>query len=196
METPNRIANFLFEIGTMRKLLRSHRQLLMTDDMSDNIASHSYRVAVIGWLLAEQENVDSAKVVKMCLLHDMAEVRAGDQNYLHKKYIKVFEDEINKDQLEGLPIGNVMELAAEYEERTSPESIVAKDADLVDQILLLREYAHGGNREAQIWLDGKGEEGNVQIRNMKTKTARDVAQSILDTDPSDWWQNIWTEKNR
>lgn len=44
-----RIANFLYELGTMRKLMRAHRQVLLTDDMSDSIASHSYRVAMIAW---------------------------------------------------------------------------------------------------------------------------------------------------
>jgi len=34
MNKNKRITNFLFEIGTMRKLLRMHRQNLLTDDMS------------------------------------------------------------------------------------------------------------------------------------------------------------------
>lgn len=51
----NRIADFLYEIGSMRKLMRMHRQTLLSDDSSDTIASHSYRVAMIGWLLAKLE---------------------------------------------------------------------------------------------------------------------------------------------
>lgn len=43
-----RLADFLFELGTMRKVLRMHRQTLLTDDMSDNIATHSLRVTMIG----------------------------------------------------------------------------------------------------------------------------------------------------
>ena len=40
----SKIVNFLFEIGTMKKLPRIHQQVLLSQDMSDNIASHSYRV--------------------------------------------------------------------------------------------------------------------------------------------------------
>ncbi len=98
-DNTKRIADFLFEIGTMRKLLRSHRQVLLTDDLSDNIASHSYRVAMIGWLLAKEEGVDVSKVIMMCLLHDIGEIRTNDHNYIHKKYIKEFEDEVIEDQL-------------------------------------------------------------------------------------------------
>ncbi len=32
MNNEKRIASFLFEVGTMRKLIRAHRQLLLTDD--------------------------------------------------------------------------------------------------------------------------------------------------------------------
>ena len=101
MENKNKkIVDFLFEMGTMRKLPRMHRQTLLTDDISDTIAAHSYRVALIGWFLAKMEKADPYKVVMMCLSHDMAEVRSGDHNYVHKRYVKIFEDEIKKECLE------------------------------------------------------------------------------------------------
>lgn len=198
MEKANeRMADFLFEVGTMRKIMRMHRQLLLTDDMSDSIASHTYRVTIIGWLLAKQEEVDPYKVVMMCLLHDMGEVRAGDQNWLHKSYVKTFDDEINEDQLGTLPFPDLKDFISEYEERESKEAIVAKDADLLDQILLLREYEWQGNKEASVWLRGKGdEEGNAQFRKLKTKSARELGKTIYDRAPSEWWNNLWTSNNR
>ncbi|MDP4020918.1 MAG: HD domain-containing protein, partial [Candidatus Adlerbacteria bacterium] len=85
-----KIVNFFFEVGTMRRLPRIHRQTLLVDDVTDTIASHSYRVALIGWHLAKMEKVDPYKVVMMCLLHDVGEARTGDHNWVHKRYIKVF----------------------------------------------------------------------------------------------------------
>jgi|SRR5271168_2154663 len=193
----NRIADFLFEIGTMRKLLRMHRQTLLTDDMSDNIASHSYRVAMIGWLLAKEEQADPYKVVMMCLLHDFDELRTGDHNWVHKKYIKIFKDEIREDQLGTLPFTDLKEIADEYEERKSKESIITKDADLLDQILLLREYEWQGNQEAKIWLHGKGgDEGNAQLKKLTLDTSKKIAEAINTIAPSHWWEDIWTNKNR
>lgn len=32
----NKLAGFFYEIGTLRKIARSHRQGLLTDDLSDN----------------------------------------------------------------------------------------------------------------------------------------------------------------
>lgn len=196
-----RIADFLFEIGTMRKLPRMHRQTLLTDDMSDNIATHSYRVTMIGWFLAKLEKADPYKVVMMCMAHDLAEIRSGDHNWVHKRYVKIFEDEIRKDQLGTLPFSDLEEINKEYVERVSREAIIAKDADLLDQVLLLKEYSWQGNREAEIWLDGKRnregkDAGNRQIKELKTESARILAQAILAEAPSDWWNGAWTNKNR
>lgn len=195
-----RIADFLFEIGTMRKLLRIHRQTLGTDDMSDNIASHSYRVAIIGWFLAKEEGVDPYKVVMMCLLHDMAEVRSGDHNWVHKRYVKIFEDEIKEDQLGTLPYGDLKEILDEYDVRESKESIVAKDADRLDQILLLREYDWQGNKEALRWLRGKSSDEQKDIKakvaGLQTESAKRLGESIYDREPSAWFDNLMTSKNR
>ncbi|MEK7586395.1 MAG: HD domain-containing protein [Patescibacteria group bacterium] len=192
-----KIVNFLYEIGTMRKLMRMHRQVLLTDDMSDSIASHSYRVAIISWFLAKEEGADLYKTVMMSLLHDMAEVRSNDHNWVHKKYIKVFEHEINEDQLGTLPYLDLRDFIGEYEKRESREAILAKEADLLDQILLLREYEWSGNKEANIWLYGKGvSKINAQLEKLKTETGKKLGKLIYDIDPSDWWNNLWTSNNR
>jgi putative hydrolase of HD superfamily len=199
MNDDERYADFLFEVGTMRKLLRMHRQTLLTDDMSDNIATHSYRAALIGWILAKREGVDPYKVVMMCLLHDIAEVRSNDHNWVHKRYIKVFEEEITREQLGTLPDRELEEVALEYGARESREAIIAKDADYLDQVLLLREYEWQGNKEAALWLRGKRgehETSNAQLHKLRTDTAKKLGKAIYDRAPSDWWNELWTSSNR
>jgi len=195
----NKIVEFLFEMGTMRKLPRMHRQTLLTDDISDTIAAHSYRVAIIGWFLAKMEKADPYKVVMMCLSHDMAEVRSGDHNYVHKRYVKIFEDEIKKEQLGELPFDDLKTLTDEYDERKSLEAVVTKDADLIDQILLLREYVWQGNQQAQTWLDrksAKDSEKNDYDQRLQTKSAKMIGSIAMSSDPSNWWRNLRTDKNR
>ncbi len=193
----DRIADFLYELGTMRKLMRMHRQVLLTDDMSDNIASHSYRVAMIGWVLARLEKVNPDRVIQMCLIHDIGEIRTSDHNWVHKRYIRIDEDKIRQEQLRTLPFSDLEELSEEYEERKTKESLVAKDADLLDQILLLREYSHGGNEEARSWLGGKreGSEGNKQFELLQTESAKEIGREILKRNPTDWWRYLWTHEN-
>lgn len=199
-----KIAAFLFEVGTARKLARVHRQTLLTDDMSDNIATHTFRVVMIGWFLAKMEGVDPYKVVMMCLTHDMPEIRTNDHNWVHKRYVKVLEELALEEQLGRLPYDDLKKIADEYHKRISKEAIIAKDADLLDQVLLLKEYEWQGNREASIWLRGKnggkeredGDTINKQLRLVKTKSAQKIGEAILREDPSNWWTNLWTNKNK
>ncbi len=192
-----KIVDFLFEIGTMRKLARMHRQTLLTDDLSDSISAHSYRTSIIGWHLAKMESADPYKTTMMCLLHDVAETRSGDHNWVHKKYVKIFESEITKDQLGSLPHSELLSLTEEYQKRESQEAILAKDADLLDQIFLLREYEWQGNKEAAIWLKGKNDKtGNKQALNLRSESAKKIAKVAFTQDPSAWWNDVWTSNNR
>lgn len=196
--TEQKVVRFLFEMGTMRKLPRMHRQTFLTDDMSDNIATHSYRVTLIGWFLAKMEGADPYKVAMMCLMHDMGEVRTGDHNWIHKRYVKIFEDEIKEEQLGTMPFPEMKEMADEYDKRESKEAIIAKDADMLDQIFLLREYVWQGNKEAQIWLEGRTNEvvKKDKVERFKTESAKALAKVALTEDPSNWWYHLATSKNR
>jgi putative hydrolases of HD superfamily len=192
-----RITQFLFEVGTMRKIARMHRQALFTDDMSDNIATHTFRVAIIGFFLAKMENVDPSKVVMMCLLHDVPESRSNDHNWIHKRYVSVDEAKIVEEQLGVLLFNDLVEIAKEYRERKSPESIVAKDADVLDQILLLREYVWQGNQEAQEWLGGKRDKHPYNhLKYLKTESAKVLGKTIYDEMPSSWWRDLYTKENK
>lgn len=187
-----KLASYLYEMGSLRKIARSHRQNLLTDDLSDNIASHTFRVALIAYFLAKLEGVDSGKTVLMGLIHDNEESRCGDQNWIHKSYVKVFEEEIREGQLGGLPGSKeLIGCSEEYEKRESPEAIIAKDADLLDQILLLKEYTAMGNREAEGWL-----EDNQQEKRIKSSSGKILAKEIMRQKPSDWWAKLWNGDRR
>ncbi len=188
-----KITHFLYELGTLRKTARSHRQTLLTNDLSDNIASHSYRVTAIGWFLAKLEKADPYKVLLMCLFHDSGETRTGDQNWVHKKYIQTYDQDVVRDQLSVLPMSaELLLINSEYEDRKSLESKLAKDADFLDQILLLKEYAWQGNQEAALWL-----KDNEQFKRLHTKSARAMATEIMSQKPSDWWGKTgWTADRR
>jgi putative hydrolase of HD superfamily len=116
---------------------------------------------------------------------------------VHKRYIKVFDDEINKDQLGSLPFDDLFKFITEYEERESLESILAKDADMLDQILLLREYEWQGSKEAKLWLEGSPNDASPRhVDRLKTEEAKKLGQSMMERNPSDWWHGLSTNTNR
>jgi putative hydrolase of HD superfamily len=197
-----KLVSFFYEIGNLRKITRAHQQTLLSQDLTDNIASHSFRTAFIGYFLAKELKADADKVIKMCLLHDIEEVRCGDQNWVHKRYVKIFEEEIRKGQLKNLPKSEeLLKLSKEYQQRKTLEAKTAKDADLIDEIFLLREYELQGNKEATDWLKGSHKKGvsngeGQQEKHLFTKLAKQIAKEAKRQKASSWWDNLWTPNRR
>ena len=182
----NKIVNFLFEIATLRRLTRSHRQMIQ--EVSDNISDHSFRVTIIGMILAELEKCDANKVLKMCLFHDVAEARIGDANFINKQYLHLAEREAQKDQMKGLPIEKkILDILEEFEEGETKEAIVAKDADLIDQMILQQEYFYKDSKNREIWQ-------NHSEKDLKTEFAKKLAQKIRISNPFDWLYKLAEEK--
>ncbi len=182
----NKIANFFFEIASMRRIKRAHSQVIHEAD--DNISDHSFRVAVIGMILAKIEKCDTNKVLKMCLFHDVAEIRIGDANFINQQYSDLHEEEAREDQMEDLPIADeVLEFLQEFEQRESKESIVAKDADLLDQMVLQREYFHKDQQNHEIWQ-------NHTEKSLRTDSAKKLAQEIRKSNPFEWLYRLAEKK--
>lgn len=181
-----KIANFFFEIASMRRLTRAHSQLIQEAD--DNISDHSFRVAIIGMNLASLEKCDVNKVLKMCLFHDVAETRIGDANFINQQYSELHEEEARNDQMAGLPIaGEILDLLKEFEERESKESVVAKDADYIDQMILQREYFLKDPQNHDIWQ-------NFTESKLKSESAKKLARQIRETNPFEWLYQLAEEK--
>lgn len=170
----------------MRRIKRSHSQLIQQAD--GNISDHSFRVTIIGMILAKLEKCDVNKVMKMCLFHDLAEIRVGDANFINQQYSDLHESEAHADQMVDLPIETeVMEFLQEFEQRESQESIVAKDADLLDQMILQREYLFNDVQNHQIWQDHTE-------HSLRTESAKKLAQKIRTTNPFEWLYQIAESK--
>ena len=122
------IVDFLFEIGSLKRMIRNSYQTLGSG--GETVAEHSFRCAVIGYCLAKMENADEDKVVKMCLFHDLLEARTGDQNWINKHYTEAFKEKAREDQCQVLPFGSEMlKLLSEWIGWTE-EAVLAKDADV------------------------------------------------------------------
>lgn len=178
----SKIVNFFFEIATLRRLTRSHRQMI--EEVSDNISDHNFRVAVIGMVLANLEQCDEDKVLKMCLFHDVVEARTGDANLVNQQYLDLHEEEARRDQMEGLPIaGEIINLLNELEQNRSKEAAVAWDADSLDQMVLQQEYFYRDEKNKKIWH-------NNTERYLKTESARRLALKIRKSNPLDWLYSL------
>lgn len=174
------IVDFSFETGILAKTPRSGFYFLGSGEQS--VSEHVTRVGYVGYALAMMRGgVDTGKVLKMCLFHDIAEARTSDLNYVHQKYAERKEEKAIADLTEPLPFGDdIKAIIQEYEERTSPESLLAKDADTLEFILSLKEQVDIGNDRAESWLPSA-------FKRLKTPEAKQLAEKIQKTESDRWW---------
>ncbi len=175
-----RIAQFLFEIGMLKKTPRTGYQFLGSG--RESVADHSFRTAVIGYVLASSRpDAELKKVVLMCLFHDFPEARTGDHNYVNKRYVSSDEDKALHDQVENLPFGpDISDLIHEFNQAKTLEARLAKDADQLDLILELKEQLDRGNPNARDWL-------SFAVARLCTQGAKDMATEVLNSHSTDWW---------
>lgn len=186
------IANFLFEVGMLKKTPRTGYQFLGSG--SESVAEHTLMTIFIGYALCKLETgIDELKTLKMCLVHDLPEARTGDMNYVSKKYVTVHEEKAIRELTETLFFGDEIKSAIdEFNERKTKESLLAHDADQLALIIQLKEYGDLGNRYSKEWIE-------FAIKRLCTENAKKMAETILRTDSSEWWfkdkTNWWVNGN-
>lgn len=188
-------ANLLFELSTMRKIVRNHRPVLLLDDLTDNLSTHSYLVTWIAYLLAKHEKANIEKVLLMAMSHDIAETRTGDIAWINKMYVKAYEDEAIDDMFPAdLDYLNIKTLLTEYAKRESIEAKCVKDADRMAQMIVLQEQVFTfGNQQAKEWLEKNEDWINS---NYLTEYGRRLALTVYKTPVNNWGKHLGTEKRR
>lgn len=183
----NDIAKYLYEMGQLKRVKRSGWWMTGITD-PESVAEHTFRTAILGYLLASLEGADPMKTASICLFHDTPEARTNDLHRLGKRYIEVKEGEkaVLAEQLSRLPqpiARDVTGLVEEYEARESLEARIAHDADALECLIQAREYQVQGYAEVQDWID------NCQAA-LKTEAAKSLAEACLRVEPREWWQGL------
>jgi putative hydrolase of HD superfamily len=181
------LIHFLFEAGHLKNVDRSGWWLLGNRD-PESVAEHSFRCTILGYILAKLEKVDASKVIMMCLFHDVHETRTNDLHKVVQKYINLEEagDKATQDQLEPLkdPIGEeIIDALSDLSDQESRESIVAKDADILECAMQAREYQVQGYEAAVDWLDRADEK-------LKCESSRKLLAILKVSNPGEWWKKL------
>lgn len=136
---------FLAELDKVKQIVR--RTLLMDGSRFENDAEHSWHMAIMAAWLGEYATVPAGgrlnllKAVKMCLIHDVVEIDAGDA-YAYDPAALVGQTERERQAAERifglLPADQGPEMRAlweEFEAQTSPEAQYAAALDRVQGVL-------------------------------------------------------------
>lgn len=183
-----KIVNFIFETSQLKRQKTSGWNLIGAHN-PPSIADQALRVAQIGYILAVMENnPNPEKITTMLVIHDNGEARIGDQNKVSAKYHNKSEAENQafKDQTKSL--GKKIEekwnvYFEEFEKRTTPEGVIAKDADWLESAFQAKEYLDLGHKDAQNWID------NVEAA-LETESAKKLLREMKKTEFTEWWHNL------
>jgi len=181
------LAKFLYEMGQLKRVKRSGWWIAGVKD-PETVAEHSFRTAVIAYILADREGVDPGKVTLMALFHDMPEARTNDAHRIVRRYAdwKNVDKKAINEQCTRLPdemAKQMVTLFEEFEEEVSLEAKVVRDADLLECIVQAREYQALGYHDVIDWIF------NAQAA-LKTESAKKIAAECIKTEPKEWWQGL------
>lgn len=127
-------------LGTLERLKCNTRHAWTSTGRHETVAAHSWRLAVMAFLLRDEfPETDMEKVLHMCLVHDFGEAVTGDI----PSFLKSGKDEVDEEQavdgmLESLPPekrDQLRVLFAEMNELQTPEARLYKALDKMEAVL-------------------------------------------------------------
>ncbi|MEA2513443.1 MAG: hypothetical protein QOJ59_2930 [Thermomicrobiales bacterium] len=165
------LTRFLQRVGRLKRVPRTGwLDRGVPAEEAESVADHTFRVALLAWLAAAAEpGLDRDRVLKLALIHDLAEAVTGDlppydpavladaadadrATILNRRHVRsearaaakrAAEAAAMADLLEDLPegpAGELGELWRELEEGTSAEARFVKQSDKLETYLQSREY--------------------------------------------------------
>jgi len=184
------IVSFGYEAGQLKKLPRAG-WLLTGITSPESVADHSFRVAVLAYVIAVQEGANPERAAALGLFHDFPETRIGDVPSVGKPYVRTADpNKVIADQTAALPASlaeHITALVAEHESAKTPdatlESRCSRDADKLELLLQAREYQAQGNQLVQPYIDS-------MIPAISTRTGMALAKTAQDLSPSIWWDEF------
>ena len=176
------LARLLAKVGKLKRIKRTgwlDRGVPPAD--AESVADHLYRTTLLAWLAAASDPaLDRDRVLKLALIHDLAEAITGDaapygpdelppatdraarRAFFGVRHLRTPESASAKraaeraaiaELLAPLPAELVAEVRAlwdEYAAQESPESRFVKEADRLEAYLQSREYA-GDDPDLPVW---------------------------------------------
>lgn len=172
--------DFILEIDKEKNILRQTH--LSGHGRRENDAEHAWHMAIMAYLLREyaNEEVDIAKVMLMCLIHDIVEIEAGDTYAYDEEGLltqKAREDAAKEHIYSILPDDQKTELIALFDEFGACETPESRFAHAMDNLqpLLLNDSNGGGD-----WCEHQVSAAQVYGRQGKTRQGSETLYEVTD----------------
>ncbi len=171
---------FALEIDKEKNIFRQTH--LSGHGRNENDAEHAWHMAVMAYILSEYSNepVDVAKVMIMCLIHDIVEIDAGDTyayDEENQKTRKAREDAAKQRIFSLLPDDQKKNLTALFDEFEACETAESKFAHSLDNLQpLILNNSNGGSD----WREHGVTSKQVYTRQGKTQLGSQTLFEVTD----------------
>jgi putative hydrolase of HD superfamily len=138
----------------------------------ESVSDHSYSMAIMGMVISDLENYNSEKILKMILLHDLAESKIGDYtpNQISKENKIKIENNAYDEIINALPDAIKLQYAQiweEYQKQESPESKIVHQIDKLEMALQAKMYQKEGSSKEAIESFFKSAENEITHPKLK-----------------------------
>lgn len=183
------VVDLLFESHILKRIPRSGYSFLGVG--RESVAEHSFVCTFIAFVMSRLvPDADVERLLGMCLLHDLAEARTGDMNYVQKRYVTADEDRAASDAFASIPFGGEWKaLLDEFNHGQSREARLAHDADQLALMLDLKALADCGHPPPELWLQ------NVEKR-LQTDVGKRIGESVRHTHKDEWWLKLMIDTEK
>ena len=139
------IEKFFEKVLELKNIPRQGWKEKLEIDNPESVADHSYSTTVLSMILSDMKGLDSEKIIRMALLHDLAESVIGDitPDHITKNEKITKENHAIKQILKNLP-DSITELYFEiwndYQKKISKEAILLHDIDKLEMAFQAKFY--------------------------------------------------------
>jgi putative hydrolase of HD superfamily len=146
------IVDFCKNAGKLKRISRKGWVSWVKVKQPESVADHSFRSAILAMCLSDLRGLDTEKMVRMALLHDVHEALIGDYDYFDKK--KIGLDEVKERQEKAINSifsvlpetirGKYILLADEYRRQETEDANLVRQIDQIEMIMQALEYEKEG----------------------------------------------------
>ncbi len=159
------LSEFFYVVSELKKTQRKGWKEKVSISNPESVADHSYSVALMAMIFSDIYNLDTEKMIKMALLHDLAESVTGDfmPEEISKENKRTVENQTMEEILSKLPPDLAKKynlLWVEYVESKSRESILLHEIDKFEMAIQATKYFGEGfsKEKLQEFIDSSRKE--------------------------------------
>jgi putative hydrolase of HD superfamily len=143
------IEKFFQKVLELKNIQREGWREKLEINNPESVAEHIYSTTVISMILSDLEGLNTEKIIRMALLHDLAESVIGDMtpNNIEKNEKIKKENHAMNEILKNLPskiAKSYFEIWNDYQKNSSEESKLLHDIDKLEMAFQAKFYQDSG----------------------------------------------------